>query len=305
MTKFDLKVSIVIPAYNYGELLPRAVRSATGQSYKNLEILIVDDGSTDDTLAVAKKLSEEHTWVTAHTKENGGASSARNYGITKSTGDYLLFLDADDYLEPDALTQALSKIDQVKNVEDSPFIVCDHYSFDDSGDKKYIAAIKQKQLPIDPGEVLLTFFDKKISVPNGAVLMPRRMFDEIKYNETLKSSEDIPVMAYALTSFKVTYIPMPLNAIYRHDGSYRTQTWRVKEQPYAPIDEFYAYPQTKERFDSVKNTLYGRRALSVFRTLYLAGEHKLARHYYIEALKFSPRLATKMSYLMKFIRSWI
>lgn len=94
-------ISIIIPIYNIKEYLPRCVHSITAQTYKNLEILLVDDGSTDGTGELCEELAKEDLRIRVFHKENGGSSSARNLGIAKATGEYLGFVDSDDYIGSD------------------------------------------------------------------------------------------------------------------------------------------------------------------------------------------------------------
>jgi len=90
------QTSIVIPVYNYEKKLLRAVESAVNQTHKPLEVLIVDDGSTDGSFGVAEELALKYDIVKAHTKPNAGVATARNLGIDKARGEYITCLDADD-----------------------------------------------------------------------------------------------------------------------------------------------------------------------------------------------------------------
>lgn len=94
------QLSIIIPSYNCAQWLERAVRSTQHLGVSNPEVLIVDDGSTDDTSTLGPRLADEILGVKYFRKPNGGLSSARNYGIERATGAYILLLDADDELIP-------------------------------------------------------------------------------------------------------------------------------------------------------------------------------------------------------------
>lgn len=94
------KISVIVPVYNSIDCLEKCVRSLCAQTYADLEILLIDDGSTDGTAALVEELAKIDSRIRIHHKENGGASSARNAGIALATGDYLAFADSDDYLEP-------------------------------------------------------------------------------------------------------------------------------------------------------------------------------------------------------------
>ncbi|MDY4203437.1 MAG: glycosyltransferase family 2 protein [Schaedlerella sp.] len=97
------KVSIVVPVYNMGSRIINSVKSIMNQSYSNLEIILVDDGSKDDSLDNCNYLSTIDSRVKVFHTENHGSGPARNYGISKATGDYVYFPDADDFIETETI----------------------------------------------------------------------------------------------------------------------------------------------------------------------------------------------------------
>jgi glycosyltransferase involved in cell wall biosynthesis len=100
-------VTVVITTYNYAQYLSHAIESVLKQTYGNLEILVVDDGSTDDT----RMIVEKYDGVLAYFfKENGGISSARNFGVTRSRGSYIVFLDSDDKLHENYISETLETL---------------------------------------------------------------------------------------------------------------------------------------------------------------------------------------------------
>ena len=103
MNKIYPLISVVIPAYNAEQFLDETLESVLSQTYENWECIIVNDGSTDNTESVAKKWCEKDSRFRLTIKENGGLSSARNWGIKESKAEYIAFLDADDILTPDSL----------------------------------------------------------------------------------------------------------------------------------------------------------------------------------------------------------
>ena len=92
-------ISVIVPVYNRKETLERCVQSLRGQTYPDLEIILVDDGSTDGSGALCNALAREDVRIRVIHKENGGVSSARNAGIEAAKGEYLMFTDSDDYAE--------------------------------------------------------------------------------------------------------------------------------------------------------------------------------------------------------------
>lgn len=130
-----VKYSIIIPAFNSEEYISKCIDSALLQTYTNFELIIVDDGSTDNTLNIIKSYTDERIKVIA--KANGGLSDARNWGVKAASGDYIIFLDSDDYLnkelletlepvtkyKPDLVRYQISKIenDKIINYEEEEF----------------------------------------------------------------------------------------------------------------------------------------------------------------------------------------
>ena len=93
-------ISIIVPVYNTRDYLERCVRSISRQTYRRLEILLVDDGSTDASGSLCEKLALEDSRIRVFHKENGGSSAARNFGMKLARGEYFGFVDSDDYIEP-------------------------------------------------------------------------------------------------------------------------------------------------------------------------------------------------------------
>lgn len=101
-------ISVIVPIYNVVDYLQRCVDSIRKQSYRNLEIILVDDGSTDNSGAMAEKFALEDKRIQVFHKENGGSSSARNLGIEKARGDFIGFVDSDDFIEPEMYERMLA-----------------------------------------------------------------------------------------------------------------------------------------------------------------------------------------------------
>ncbi len=103
----NIKVSIIVPVYNAEKSLRRCVDSLINQTYSNIEIILVNDGSSDESLEICRLYSEKDSRVMVIDQQNGGPSSARNKGINCATGEYLTFVDADDYVELDLVEKAV------------------------------------------------------------------------------------------------------------------------------------------------------------------------------------------------------
>ena len=106
----DKLVSIVVPVYNVDKYLDKCVNSIINQKYKNLEIILVDDGSTDESGKKCDLWAEKDNRIRVIHKENGGLSDARNVGIDNSKGYYISFIDSDDFIENDMIEVLLKEI---------------------------------------------------------------------------------------------------------------------------------------------------------------------------------------------------
>lgn len=106
------KISIIIPAYNCENYIERCIESIISQEYKNVEVLVVNDGSTDNTQKIIEIMSEKDKCIKIINQENAGVSTARNTGLKNATGDYISFVDADDYCCKDMFNEMVENIEQ-------------------------------------------------------------------------------------------------------------------------------------------------------------------------------------------------
>ena len=105
-------ISIIVPIYNKEKYLEKCLDSLLNQTYRELEILLVDDGSTDKSLEICRSYAEKDERIRVFSKKNGGVASARNLGVRESLGEYLSFVDPDDYVHPEyavCMKEALEK----------------------------------------------------------------------------------------------------------------------------------------------------------------------------------------------------
>ena len=145
-------ISIIVPVYNIIEYLPRCVESLRKQTYDKIEILLVDDGSTDGTAELCDKLAVEDVRIRVFHKQNGGSSSARNLGIQEATGEYLGFVDSDDYVEPDMYERLLQAIEtthlpiaQTGREETSEYLRTGNGETGDSGERVPAGAVNAQR----------------------------------------------------------------------------------------------------------------------------------------------------------------
>ena len=119
----DYKVSVIVPIYNVEQYINRALDSLVNQTLKEIEVILVDDGSTDSSGKIADDYSQKHSNFSVIHKKNSGASEARNQGIKVATAPYIGFIDPDDYIEPDMF----EKLFCLANKNDTDLVICGYY----------------------------------------------------------------------------------------------------------------------------------------------------------------------------------
>jgi len=129
------KISVIVPIYNVEKYLRRCVDSILAQTYANLEVILVDDGSTDGSPAICDEYAQKDKRVVVIHKKNAGVSAARNSGLDKATGDYVAFVDADDYVDTSMYAKLIEKAEQ----NDLDICVCQYYQVDEqTGKTKFV-----------------------------------------------------------------------------------------------------------------------------------------------------------------------
>ena len=127
-----MKISIIIPVYQVEKYLQKCVDSVLSQLHTNVELILVDDGSQDSSGKMCDEYSRQNQNVITLHKKNGGLSSARNFGMAHASGEYIMFLDSDDWLEQGCIVRFLDYIDRYK----SDLIVAKAFLVDENGRKK-------------------------------------------------------------------------------------------------------------------------------------------------------------------------
>lgn len=289
-------ISVVIPTYNYGHLLTRALHSVLIQGQNDLEILVVDDGSSDDTQAVLEAFQRStgcHLQVII--QPNRGAAAARNRGIAAARGRYVMLLDADDELLPNGL-QALREA--LLAAPDAGVVLGAYLSVSPEGVSRLRLTTPVSGDSVE--RIRRYLLDKKIALSHSRALFRRDLLLQRPYPEQLHCGEDVPVFAYLLASAAVVTTDTPVAKIHKHADSLRHRR----------DDETYIAEQmVREVFASLpadcqhlRPRYEAQRYLSLFRNASLSGNQPAASGFYRHALRLWPLQALRLCYLNKFLR---
>ncbi len=212
-------VSVIIPAYNAAPFIRRAVESALAQTWPHKEILVINDGSTDDTGSILKHYEQV---VRIFDQRNGGLSNARNRGIKESNGEYIAFLDADDYWKPKKLER---QVEILKNNPDIGF--CSTCAIVEDPEHNFL---NKWPCPETQQDILHSIFLNNGIIPGSGsgVMANRNLFDIVgMFDESLNSLEDIDMWMRmsAVTSYHC--IDDCLTVIVKQPGSMSSDTTRM------------------------------------------------------------------------------
>lgn len=303
MSQLSIDISIIIPAYNYALLLSRAIDSVMLQITDNVELLVINDGSTDNTREVLSQLEKKYeSRFRSIEQDNKGLSATRNLGIDNTSGRYLMFLDADDELCSDAI----ANLNKLISSTDYALIIGGHISVSEPNTK---GLKKEKYHPAPYLDTNLlkrfkNYIDKKIPISNGATLIKREVFSQIRYNEEFRNSEDIPVFGQILVLFDCFSYSEAIARIHKHSDSLRHNQKLALDIGTKIVSSLFDKEILPQQYFRYKNRFYAQRCLSLFRTLYLNEDFLMARKYYIDAILSYPLAVARFSYLRKFIRSY-
>ena len=164
-------LSVVIPAYNAENCIRDCLDAVTGQTYKNLEILVMNDGSTDRTVEICTEYAKKDLRVKVFSKPNSGVSAARNEGLRRAKGDYVFFCDADDYPEPELAEHYVKAIEEWQNSNVS-FICCGMFF-----DNVYNKNVKNREYILESGHGFVRGENYVISRAAAATLAWLRLFN--------------------------------------------------------------------------------------------------------------------------------
>lgn len=195
MTPNDKKmISVIVTAYNIEEFLPRCVDSLLAQTYEPLEIILVDDGSEDHTPRICDRYGEAHENIKVLHRENGGPSAARNSGLTLAEGDYIGYVDGDDYVEPEMYREMLKACLETG----SQIAICTYRQIGEGAEQIHPTGKRVEMTGQEAMELYISGHDQYHIYPSvWSKLFERKLLGNIRFTEGRKS-EDIMYTTWAL-----------------------------------------------------------------------------------------------------------
>ena len=201
----DPLVSVIVPVYNVARYVEKCINSLTEQTYKKLEIIVVDDGATDNSGEICDELAKHDKRITVYHKMNGGLSRARNFGIKKATGKYICLVDSDDYVKKDFVRKLVYKA-EIKNAD---IVVCSY-------NEQFLFA---RMMTGEDAAIRLLTKQENVDIVAWNKMYRRELFDKIQYPEGENYEDTLTTYKLYAEAKNVAYIGDSLYEYVERDDS--------------------------------------------------------------------------------------
>ncbi|WP_245777366.1 glycosyltransferase [Marinobacter pelagius] len=250
------KVSVLIPAFNRKNYIGETIESVLSQSYPNIELIVVDDGSTDGTFEILEEYSDQKklTLLTHPGRENRGQSAALNLGLEEASGEFVAILDSDDLFMPDKIAL---QVDYLQNNPDVGLVYGMGEAIDEKGNWLYDIHSPEHVERNDPNEVLL---DCYFLLPQNA-LVRREVFDRVGFfEEGFRAAQDHDMLIRISEQTKMAFLPIKVFRYRRHQESISSRGQRRRWE-----NGFEILHRARARYPYRRSTIRKRRAVLHYR----------------------------------------
>lgn len=283
-----MEFSVVIPCCNNAQTLPRALNSIAQQNHKNIEVVLVDDGSTDNTAEVAKQYQNNSDLkIQLLQQENQGPGAARNLGIKQSQGKYLVFLDADDSFTENAFSTFKKGFSQSANTQ----MVIAGY--------RAIHAEKQKinmpkKLAKTPQKKLKCYLMGNFNINMGTVAIEKHSLGNIRFPTDVRNGEDTVFYSHCLSLLRCECAPEVVVNIYHQKNSLRNQHQQVLDTGMKIPELIFSRPGLPKAIYKLANPYTARKYMSLAKVANKIGKKEEAKKLLLNAIKVEPALLLRI-----------
>ena len=276
------RVSVVIPTYNYGRYIVEAIESVLNQTFPDREVIVVDDGSTDDTGELIGRFGDRVRYIY---QRNLGPSAARNTGIRAARGEYVGFLDSDDLWLPEKLALQVAVLDSCQAVG---LVYSDALFFRD--ETQAIIGAHREVFPHPAGRILAQLvLGNVISSPTP--LVRRSILDRVGlFDEDLKASEDWDLWIRIAKICEIAYIDQPLAKYRRHRHNKSLNTKAIGMGQLLVLNKIFADADLPREIERLRRVAYSNLYTEIGLTYFIRGEYESARADLLQAVKLRPQL---------------
>lgn len=266
----EFLVSVIVPIYKVEQYLTKCVDSICNQTYDNLEIILVDDGSPDNCPSICDRYAEKDDRIIVIHKVNGGLSSARNAGLDEMNGDFVLFVDSDDYIKAD-LVESMLKVSEEQSAD---LVICDFkYTKEEENDLEYLEKSNDKNIElkvIERIEAQKMYFDepekRELLTVAWNKLYKRDLFQELRFPEGALHEDEATTFKILYLADKIVYMKKPMYYYLIRNGSIMASGFNKNR-----FDLFKA-------FNSKIQFYYEHGELDLYKSMVLHYMHMLAQY---------------------------
>lgn len=301
----DYKVSVIVPAYNIQDYIVKCLESIANQTYKNLEVIVVDDGSSDNTGKLADEFAEnDNRFIVIH-KKNGGASSARNRGINISSGDFIGFVDGDDIIENDMYEMLINNAIKY----DADISHCGYKVVENNKETLFYGT--EKLIIQDRKKGLLDLFEGTLIEPSLCnKIFKNNIVGDIRLDESIRINEDLYFNVLLFDKSKKSVFEDKSKYIYiKREGSATTSSLNDMRRITDPLKVYDMivdlYKNDTDILPYAKKMQLGR-SINIYNLLTLEKDTKLLKiktkiRYYIKYTKDEFKNSNIITQKMRFM----
>ncbi len=262
-TKAKTKVSVIIPVYNTAEYLPKCLNSVINQTYPHLEIIAINDGSTDNSKPLLENYAQKDPRLKIINQKNQGLSAARNAGLKIASGDFITFVDSDDLIEPQMIEKMLAAIEKTH----ADLAVCSFKELFPNNTIKNFNNHRYPQKVFSTEAALKAMLEEKGFMVSATMkLFPRHFFDHLKF-PVGKLHEDVGTTYKLLQkAAKIVFLPDEFYLYVHHENSIINQTFDDRKFDLIELTDKMC-DDLDQHFPNLKNTTNERRMRTRFSLL--------------------------------------
>lgn len=245
-------ISIIIPIYNSEKYLKKGIDSILNQTYKNIELLLIDDGSKDNSKEICKNYEKNDNRIKYFYKKNSGVSDTRNYGLKKATGEYIMFIDSDDYIDKNYIECMYKSLKNYKvNISISGF------ELDDFKYKKIKSINYGKTKLYNQEEIFIDYINNRIFSSSCKMLIKKSIINNL-FETNLKYGEDFLFSYYLTKNNNFVYVNNTGYHYYQNNNSATHEIDKKNIKKYIEDNEyvFYKIDEINKKYsDIIKSKL--------------------------------------------------
>ncbi len=253
-------ISVIVPVYNTEQFLEKCVKSLLSQTYDNIEIILVDDGSVDGSADLCDRLKAVDKRIVVIHQANAGVSAARNHGLAEMKGSYVTFVDSDDYVAPDYIQVMYDALSQ----NDADISTCGMYRVDSARNNKLKIAFadinSRTKCVSGASSIRNMFYDRLCSASSCSKLYDKELFDSLKFPPLIMGEDTFLAYSLLLKANMVAHTRKPLYYYVKHPASVTNSKENyIKFYDYIKLYDYIMsenkYKDDKEFFLSLTNRL--------------------------------------------------